>query len=115
MCITPTKASDISEILQKKRNMDTCFIRLRENIMNFAADFKFKIVLRMKKSTNYPSPFFSIFPIVILVVLLYLTIGSFGSDALSGAGQVCLLIATAHIPIRRQHLHRACATNLFPL
>lgn len=95
MCITPTKASDISEILQKKRNMDTCFIRLRENIMNFAADFKFKIVLRMKKLTNYPSPFFSILPIVILVVLLYLTIGSFGSDALSGASQVCLLIATA--------------------
>lgn len=61
MCITPTKASDISEILQKKRNMDTCFIRLRENIMNFTADFKFKIVLRMKKLTNYPSPFFFYF------------------------------------------------------
>lgn len=95
MCITPTKASDISEILQKKRNMNTYFIRIRENIMNFAADFKFKIVLRMKKLTNYPSPFFSILPIVILVVLLYLTIGSFGSDALSGASQVCLLVATA--------------------
>ena len=45
--------------------------------------------------TTYPSPFFSILPIVILVVLLYFTIGSFGSDALSGASQVCLLIATA--------------------
>ena len=49
----------------------------------------------MKKLTTYPSPFFSILPIAILVVLLYFTIGSFGSDALSGASQVCLLIATA--------------------
>lgn len=45
--------------------------------------------------TTYPSPFFSILPIMILVVLLYFTIGSFGSDALSGASQVCLLIASA--------------------
>ncbi len=49
MRITPTKASDISEILQKKRNMNTCFIGLRENIMNFAADFKFKIVFEDEK------------------------------------------------------------------
>lgn len=49
----------------------------------------------MKKLTTYPSPFFSILPIMILVVLLYFTIGSFGSDALSGASQVCLLIASA--------------------
>lgn len=49
----------------------------------------------MKKLTTYPSPFFSILPIAILVVLLYFTIGSFGSDALSGASQVCLLIVTA--------------------
>lgn len=53
MCNTATKASDISEILQKKWNMDTCFIRLRENIMNFAAGFRFKIVLRMKKITDF--------------------------------------------------------------
>ena len=49
----------------------------------------------MKKLTTYPSPFFSVLPIAVLVVLLYFTIGCFGSDALSGASQVCLLIATA--------------------
>lgn len=37
----------------------------------------------------------SILPIVLLVVLLFFTIKSFGSDALSGASQVCLLITTA--------------------
>ena len=49
----------------------------------------------MKKLQTYPSPLMSILPIVLLVVLLFFTIKSFGSDALSGASQVCLLITTA--------------------
>lgn len=63
--------------------------------MGFYSGLKLRLFLRMKKLTTYPSPFFSILPIAILMVLLYFTIGSFGSDALSGASQVCLLIATA--------------------
>lgn len=49
----------------------------------------------MKKLQTYPSPLMSILPIVLLVVLLFFTIKNFGSDALSGASQVCLLITTA--------------------
>ena len=53
------------------------------------------IVLRMKKIQAYPSPSMSVLPIILLVVLLFFTIKSFGSDALSGASQVCLLVSTA--------------------
>lgn len=49
----------------------------------------------MKKIKSFPSPLVSLMPILLLVVLLLFTIKSFGSDALSGASQVCLLVATA--------------------
>lgn len=49
----------------------------------------------MKKIKSFPSPLVSLMPILLLVVLLFFTIKSFGSDALSGASQVCLLVATA--------------------
>lgn len=49
----------------------------------------------MKKNKSFPSPLVSLMPILLLVVLLFFTIKSFGSDALSGASQVCLLVATA--------------------
>lgn len=42
-----------------------------------------------------PSPFLSLVPILVLVVLLFVTIRAFGSDALGGASQVVLLITTA--------------------
>lgn len=42
-----------------------------------------------------PSPLISFIPIVILVVLLFATIHTFGSDALGGGSQVSLLAATA--------------------
>lgn len=49
----------------------------------------------MKKIKSFPSPLVSLMPILLLVVLLFFTIKSFGSDALSGASQVCMLVATA--------------------
>lgn len=99
MLNTPIKANDISEILQKKTEYQCLFYVNKRKYSDLCAGFysglKLRLFLRMKKLTTYPSPFFSILPIAILVVLLYFTIGSFGSDALSGASQVCLLIATA--------------------
>ncbi len=47
------------------------------------------------KRQKTPSPLVSLVPIAALIVLLFFTIRSFGSDALGGASQVCLLIATA--------------------
>lgn len=49
----------------------------------------------MKKNNTYPTPLVSLMPIMLLIVLLFFTIKNFGTDALSGASQVCLLIATA--------------------
>lgn len=42
-----------------------------------------------------PSPLLSLVPILVLVLLLVVTIRTFGSDALSGGSQVVLLTATA--------------------
>lgn len=47
------------------------------------------------RPTKLPSPFLSLIPIVVLVVLLFITIKAFGSDALSGGSQVVLLTTTA--------------------
>ncbi len=47
------------------------------------------------KGQKIPSPLVSLVPILVLIVLLFATIRSFGSDALGGASQVCLLVATA--------------------
>ena len=46
----------------------------------------------MKKA---PSPFVSLIPIIVLILLLFGTIHTFGSDALSGGSQVSLLTTTA--------------------
>jgi len=48
-----------------------------------------------EKHPKIPSPLLSLVPIVVLVVLLFFTVRTFGSDALSGGSQVVLLIATA--------------------
>ncbi len=47
------------------------------------------------KAPQTPSPFVSFVPIVALVVLLFGSIYCFGGDALGGASQICLLIASA--------------------
>lgn len=49
----------------------------------------------MKSFKKLPSPLLSFIPILVLVLLLYVTIKTFGGDALSGASQVVLLTATA--------------------
>ena len=47
------------------------------------------------KDHKIPSPLVSLLPIFVLIILLFVTIHTFGSDALSGGSQVCLLTATA--------------------
>ena len=45
--------------------------------------------------TKLPSPLVAFVPIVIMVVLLYFAISTFGSDALNGASQIVLLVVSA--------------------
>lgn len=47
------------------------------------------------KDIKIPHPLVSLTPVFVLILLLYVTICAFGSDALSGGSQVCLLTATA--------------------
>lgn len=49
----------------------------------------------MMQNKKIPSPWVSLLPILVLVVLLFFTISIFGSDALSGGSQICLLFTTA--------------------
>ena len=49
----------------------------------------------MTKTKKYPSPLVSLLPILALIVLLFFTIRIFGSDALGGGSQICLLVTTA--------------------
>lgn len=49
----------------------------------------------MMQNKKFPSPWISLLPILVLVVLLFFTISIFGSDALSGGSQICLLFTTA--------------------
>lgn len=49
----------------------------------------------IKQPERVPTPFLSLVPILVLVSLLFVTIRTFGSDALSGASQIVLLTATA--------------------
>ena len=46
------------------------------------------------KHRNLPSPLLSLLPIAILVSMLAITIYLFGSDALGGGSQICLLTST---------------------
>ena len=48
----------------------------------------------MNNKRELPSPFISLMPIAVLVAMLAITIYLFGSDALGGGSQVCLLAAT---------------------
>ena len=47
------------------------------------------------KENRIPSPLVSLLPVFALIVLLFMTIRTYGSDALAGGSQVCLLTATA--------------------
>ena len=50
----------------------------------------------MNNSTSkHPHPLLAAIPLVVMAVLLYITIGTFGSDALNGGSQIVLLSITA--------------------
>ena len=67
-----------------------------------------------------PSPLLSLVPILVLVSLLFVTIRTFGSDALSGGSQivllaatgVCVLIAMAYCKIRWKTIELAMINNI---
>ena len=48
----------------------------------------------MNSAKKIPSPLVSLFPIAFLVGMLFATIHTFGSDALSGGSQISLLATT---------------------
>ncbi len=45
--------------------------------------------------TRIPSPLVSLLPVGIMIVMLFFTIRAFGSDALGGASQICILFTAA--------------------
>lgn len=70
--------------------------------------------------TKIPSPLLSLVPILVLVTLLFVTIRTFGSDALSGGSQivlmtataVCCLIAMAYCKVRWKVIELAMINNI---
>ena len=74
----------------------------------------------MKEKKNLPSPLLSLLPIAVLVAMLAITIHLFGSDALGGGSQVCLLTATgvcaligmAGFKRKWRHFEKAITNNI---
>lgn len=74
----------------------------------------------MKNNNLLPSPLLSLLPIAVLVAMLAVTIYLFGSDALGGGSQVCLLAATAVCVLigmagykrRWKHFEKAITNNI---
>ena len=74
----------------------------------------------MKDKKNLPSPLLSLLPIAVLVAMLAITIHLFGSDALGGGSQVCLLTATgvcaligmAGFKRKWRHFEKAITNNI---
>ena len=74
----------------------------------------------MKDKKNLPSPLLSLLPIAVLVFMLTITIHLFGSDALGGGSQVCLLAATgvctligmAGFKRKWKHFEKAITNNI---
>ena len=74
----------------------------------------------MKEKKNLPSPLLSLLPIAVLVGMLAITIHLFGSDALGGGSQVCLLTATgvcaligmAGFKRKWKHFEKAITNNI---
>ena len=73
-----------------------------------------------KHSKTLPSPFLSALPILALVGLLYVTIRTFGPDALSGGSQIVLLTSTAiasmiamsFCKVKWHHIEEAICKNI---
>lgn len=53
----------------------------------------------MNSAKKIPSPLVSLFPIAFLVGMLFATIHTFGSDALSGGSQISLLATTVCVSL----------------
>ena len=74
----------------------------------------------MKEKKILPSPLISLLPIAVLVSMLAITIHLFGSDALGGGSQVCLLTATgvcaligmAGFKRKWRHFEKAITNNI---
>ena len=74
----------------------------------------------MKETKPLPSPLLSLLPIAVLVGMLAITIYLFGSDALGGGSQVCLLTATgvctligmAGFKRKWKHFEKAITNNI---
>lgn len=49
----------------------------------------------MKETPKNPSAFLSLLPLIVLVLMLVATVRAYGSDSLSGASQVTLLVVSA--------------------
>ena len=49
----------------------------------------------MKETPKTPSAFLSLLPLIVLVLMLVATVRAYGSDSLSGASQVTLLVVSA--------------------
>ena len=72
------------------------------------------------KERKLPSPLLSLLPIAVLVAMLAVTIHLFGSDALGGGSQVCLLAATgvcvligmAGFQRKWKHFEKAITNNI---
>ena len=65
----------------------------------------------MKKA---PSPLVSLIPLVVLVIMLFATIRTFGSDALSGGSQVSLLTTTAVCILIGMGFYKICLLYTSP-
>ena len=77
----------------KQKDFILFVVSLRGYKQNSSRKTNKKVIrINMKKA---PSPLVSLIPIIVLVLLLFATIRTFGSDALSGGSQVSLLTTTA--------------------
>ena len=87
----------LSANVQKKRKL---FINFQFSSLNSQFFSKFvaencKKIMTDNHSEKIPSPLLALVPVIVLVVLLFFAIRIFGSNALDGASQIVLLIATA--------------------
>ena len=79
-----------------------------------------KFLSETMKERKLPSPLLSLLPIAVLVAMLAVTIHLFGSDALGGGSQVCLLAATgvcvligmAGFQRKWKHFEKAITNNI---
>ena len=65
------------------------------------------------KDNKIPSPLVSLLPVFVLILLLFVTIRTFGSDALSGGSQVCLLLFLIPPLLLLPHLKRSLISRKY--